>query len=171
MFIQRDPIGLLGGSNVFAYAPNPVMWIDPLGLWEFMNGAEARVSAGEFSNIYHSSTSGHAEINGLNDLLQSGNMKGQDIVISDVNGKFRAGNKPVALCSNCRLGVFDILQQGEARSISFPEVRSNKIVGQITIMAEDFASVKAELMKLTGLSKRPRSDQSWDVLKKYSKCT
>ena len=32
MFIQRDPIGLLGGSNVFQYAPNPVMWIDPFGL-------------------------------------------------------------------------------------------------------------------------------------------
>jgi len=32
MFVSRDPIGLLGGDNVFAYAPNPVMWIDPLGL-------------------------------------------------------------------------------------------------------------------------------------------
>ena len=32
MFISRDPIGLLGGSNVFQYAPNPVRWIDPWGL-------------------------------------------------------------------------------------------------------------------------------------------
>lgn len=32
MFIQRDPIGLLGGFNVFAYAPNPIGWIDPWGL-------------------------------------------------------------------------------------------------------------------------------------------
>ena len=32
MFIQRDPIGLLGGNNVFAYAPNPIHWIDPWGL-------------------------------------------------------------------------------------------------------------------------------------------
>ncbi|OOS07807.1 RHS repeat-associated core domain-containing protein [Moraxella cuniculi DSM 21768] len=32
MFIQRDPIGLLGGVNVFAYAPNPVGWVDPWGL-------------------------------------------------------------------------------------------------------------------------------------------
>ena len=32
MFISRDPIGLLGGLNVFAYAPNPVQWIDPWGL-------------------------------------------------------------------------------------------------------------------------------------------
>jgi hypothetical protein len=27
-----DPIGLLGGTNNYEYAPNPVGWIDPLGL-------------------------------------------------------------------------------------------------------------------------------------------
>ena len=32
MFTTRDPIGLLGGSNVFQYAPNPTGWIDPFGL-------------------------------------------------------------------------------------------------------------------------------------------
>ncbi|MGP5273620.1 RHS repeat-associated core domain-containing protein [Psychrobacter faecalis] len=32
MFTSRDPIGLLGGTNVFQYAPNPTGWIDPFGL-------------------------------------------------------------------------------------------------------------------------------------------
>ena len=32
MFVSRDPIGLMGGDNVFAYAPNPIQWIDPFGL-------------------------------------------------------------------------------------------------------------------------------------------
>ena len=32
MFTTRDPIGLMGGTNVFAYAPNPTGWIDPFGL-------------------------------------------------------------------------------------------------------------------------------------------
>ena len=32
MFTTRDPIGLMGGMNVFQYAPNPVGWIDPFGL-------------------------------------------------------------------------------------------------------------------------------------------
>ena len=32
MFVQRDPIELLGGSNTFQYVPNPTGWIDPLGL-------------------------------------------------------------------------------------------------------------------------------------------
>lgn len=31
-FISKDPIGLYGGYNVYAYALNPVGWIDPLGL-------------------------------------------------------------------------------------------------------------------------------------------
>ncbi len=28
----QRPIRLLGGDNVYAYAPNPVEWVDPLGL-------------------------------------------------------------------------------------------------------------------------------------------
>lgn len=32
MFISRDPIGLMGGVNTFAYAPNPTGWIDSFGL-------------------------------------------------------------------------------------------------------------------------------------------
>lgn len=32
MFTTRDPIGLRGGDNIFQYAPNPIGWVDPLGL-------------------------------------------------------------------------------------------------------------------------------------------
>ena len=31
-YVSRDPIGLTGGLNVYAYAPSPTEWIDPLGL-------------------------------------------------------------------------------------------------------------------------------------------
>ena len=31
-FTQLDPIGLAGGINLYQYAPNPLTWIDPLGL-------------------------------------------------------------------------------------------------------------------------------------------
>ena len=30
-FTTEDPIGLLGGMNLYQYAPNPLMWIDPWG--------------------------------------------------------------------------------------------------------------------------------------------
>ena len=32
MFVSRDPIGLMGGDNLFQYVPSPTRWIDPLGL-------------------------------------------------------------------------------------------------------------------------------------------
>ncbi|CAB3774180.1 sugar-binding protein [Burkholderia paludis] len=31
-FVSKDPIGLAGGLNGYQYAPNPVSWVDPLGL-------------------------------------------------------------------------------------------------------------------------------------------
>jgi RHS repeat-associated protein len=31
-YINLDPIGLTGGENLYAYAPNPLRWVDPLGL-------------------------------------------------------------------------------------------------------------------------------------------
>jgi len=31
-FTTQDPIGLRGGLNLYSYAPNPLSWIDPLGL-------------------------------------------------------------------------------------------------------------------------------------------
>ena len=31
-FVSKDPISYAGGLNLYAYAPNPVEWVDPLGL-------------------------------------------------------------------------------------------------------------------------------------------
>ncbi|MDC7897889.1 RHS repeat-associated core domain-containing protein, partial [Escherichia coli] len=34
-FLMPDPIGLLGGINLYQYAPNPLVWVEPLGLDRF----------------------------------------------------------------------------------------------------------------------------------------
>ena len=31
-FVSQDPIGLMGGVNLYQFAPNAVIWLDPLGL-------------------------------------------------------------------------------------------------------------------------------------------
>ncbi|HBK0797258.1 TPA: AHH domain-containing protein, partial [Escherichia coli] len=31
-FISQDPISIRGGLNLYRYAPNPLIWIDPFGL-------------------------------------------------------------------------------------------------------------------------------------------
>ena len=39
-FTMPDPIGLAGGYNLYQYAPNPLMWIDPWGLLCFYRGSK-----------------------------------------------------------------------------------------------------------------------------------
>lgn len=41
-YLTQDPVGLLGGINSYAYAPNPVGWLDPLGLSS--NSAQRKTS-------------------------------------------------------------------------------------------------------------------------------
>ncbi|NDO83943.1 type IV secretion protein Rhs [Citrobacter sp. NCU1] len=47
-FIVQDPIGLNGGWNLYQYAPNPIRWIDPLGLY---NG-EGQRELGKYHTFY-----------------------------------------------------------------------------------------------------------------------
>ncbi len=44
-FTQVDPIGLAGGDNLYAYAQNPLTWIDPLGLSYIPNTFKAQFRA------------------------------------------------------------------------------------------------------------------------------
>lgn len=46
-FIVQDPIGLVGGWNLYQYAPNPLRWVDPLGLMVLYRG----MSLDEFSGL------------------------------------------------------------------------------------------------------------------------
>ncbi|WP_429067534.1 RHS repeat-associated core domain-containing protein [Aeromonas bestiarum] len=45
-YISPDPIGILGGENNYGYVPNPVNWIDPLGLTPCMEIPSSRKSGG-----------------------------------------------------------------------------------------------------------------------------
>ena len=39
-FIHQDPIGLLGGYNLYQYAPNPIGWVDVFGLAKKKNSQQ-----------------------------------------------------------------------------------------------------------------------------------
>ena len=43
-FISKDPIGFAGGLNVYAYAPNPVGWVDPFGLARIPKSVKQKIS-------------------------------------------------------------------------------------------------------------------------------
>ncbi|MGE8391204.1 MAG: RHS repeat-associated core domain-containing protein [Pseudomonas sp.] len=61
-FTQPDPIGLLGGSNLYQYAQNPVRWIDPLGLETTLYRS---MSLDEYSSLMKTGTwSSHGTMEG-----------------------------------------------------------------------------------------------------------
>ena len=54
-FISKDPIGFAGGLNVYAYAPNPVGWVDPFGLaksgrWQPVGNGRIRIDPPHVEN-------------------------------------------------------------------------------------------------------------------------
>ncbi len=53
-FTQLDPIGLAGGLNEYAYAPNPLNWVDPLGL--------SKCSSSETQKLYRGVSAKHPEL-------------------------------------------------------------------------------------------------------------
>ncbi|UUE36446.1 DUF6531 domain-containing protein [Pectobacterium aroidearum] len=51
-FTTQDPIGLAGGINLYQYAPNPLGWVDPLGLTKILtDGVVYRMGSGTDSNL------------------------------------------------------------------------------------------------------------------------
>lgn len=55
-YLSPDPIGLAGGINLYQYAPNPLSWIDPLGLtgWQIDGDrTTAILQGGPFKEKYY----------------------------------------------------------------------------------------------------------------------
>ncbi|WP_370459367.1 RHS repeat domain-containing protein [Cupriavidus sp. SW-Y-13] len=57
-FISKDPIGFAGGLNVFLYGPNPVGWVDPLGLARCPCDPCSAYEVGPFNRLKRRSASG-----------------------------------------------------------------------------------------------------------------
>ena len=79
MFIQRDPIGLLGGDNVFQYVPNPIGWVDPFGLVKSNPNQRTHIT---YEGVKDGKPYiGYASMNGLG-------LKGDDVLKYRYNGDF-----------------------------------------------------------------------------------
>jgi uncharacterized protein RhaS with RHS repeats len=65
-YLCADPIGLRGGINQYAYVPNPLGWIDPLGL------CKADIQQLDPNDIHFSQSS----VNGAADLTKSMKLNG-----------------------------------------------------------------------------------------------
>ncbi|AAY40019.1 RHS repeat domain-containing protein [Pseudomonas syringae] len=77
-FITQDPIGLLGGFNLYGYCRNPTAWIDPLGLdWNYF-------LSNEDGAYYHGRASDKTSLSDV--MRRHGKNKGVD------GARFRAGD-------------------------------------------------------------------------------
>jgi RHS repeat-associated protein len=94
-FISQDPIGLLGGENLYAYAPNPTGWIDPWGWCAWSTArknfwkSEARTNASAYSpaNLQRMA-------NGTAPRMQVEVLKNGQRVIKDVSMELHHTNIP-----------------------------------------------------------------------------
>ncbi len=83
-FTTQDPIGLRGGLNLYQYAPNPLMWVDPLGL----SGESVFIHYTDKSGFESIMKTGVLEANAkgkvyITDILMSPNDVMRDILIND----------------------------------------------------------------------------------------
>jgi RHS repeat-associated protein len=87
-FISPDPIGLEGGLNTYAYGPNPIAWVDPMG-WKHhcitlssVDDSVVRTSSGyhDAADALKTQPRAHTEQKFVHDLLaepeKAGPMKG-----------------------------------------------------------------------------------------------
>jgi len=95
-FITQDPLGLEGSSNLYAYVPSPITWVDPLGLAACpvreVNGAKI------FGKGQKDGTPGHDQFSELiaNKLAMTGKFKEvyMNRSYSFANGKGVSGRRP-----------------------------------------------------------------------------
>ena len=76
-FTQPDPIGLRGGYNLYQYAPNALMWIDPLGLHETLSNSDIVCRGGtckaeNFKNASGATIDANGKISGISTQAKPG---------------------------------------------------------------------------------------------------
>jgi len=79
-FIVQDPIGLNGGWNLYQYAPNPLVWIDPTGLSRYpgvdFSGSDALYPHGESIVKIQMTGSRYGDFKAANDIAGYANASG-----------------------------------------------------------------------------------------------
>lgn len=127
-FVSQDPIGLKGGLNLYSYAPNPLRWIDPLGLHQliaFLNGEAVinpeKGSGGLWNHDWGSrkapfngyGATGHSEAKLLEHLdtsTYSGKLSGSTLEMHSLGQMLNNGTKhlsEIPACPTCQDGIAD----------------------------------------------------------------
>jgi RHS repeat-associated protein len=131
-FTQTDPIGLMGGLNLYYYAPNTIFWIDPLGL--------------DVVRLRHyTSNQGFAAI-----------QEGMKILPGDQNAvfAFRAKGKPLSMADAAEKFI---IKQNHARNYIDFDIDTNRAEFRKNDLGVEEYKIKGEVVldkKTTKFNKR-----------------
>ena len=80
-FTTQDPIGLMGGENLYQYAPNPTGWVDPLGLSRYsgvdFSGTDALYPNGKNTVVIKMTGSRYRDFKSANEIAQYSGSSGK----------------------------------------------------------------------------------------------
>ena len=120
-FISKDPISYAGGLNLYAYAPNPTGWVDPLGLARCKCEVGADTNRRSPEPIYKTTKDAKKAAESLgfkkvNETVHGGQAvfkRGNDFITRDLDGHnggaWKMASSVKALGSReSRSGTFDI---------------------------------------------------------------
>ena len=88
-FIHQDPIKLAGGDNLYGYAPNPMVWLDPFGLKGFFAPCKFKAPSGKEHTVYQQDINWDLPVNtrnGVKTNLEIASEGGSPFVVK--NGKY-----------------------------------------------------------------------------------
>ncbi|WP_276606039.1 MULTISPECIES: RHS repeat-associated core domain-containing protein [unclassified Escherichia] len=165
-FTQPDPIGLRGGLNLYAYAPNPLSYIDPLGLKCATLEYHHRQKPGKITNLRELKRQIRGQIRAFNKILKEEGMEGLKRRISNYTANVEkqgrdyvrklgsAGDGKVWLHEpDMRTGGLpgDVSRTGLSRENSILGGNAPQIADQILSMSNDVDKLTAKLI-LSGIS-------------------
>lgn len=173
-FVSQDPIGLVGGVNLYRFAPNAFGWTDPLGLKKrkrkFVNGVRATIVVGNgVPQIFSSGPRGHGEQEALFDNLLD--IENQDVTLKDIEGDFHDDDGdfvgPITICTKrCRSEMFWGAHIGGAASLTFPMVVGENFVRDVTIARRHFAYLADEMerIQIEESHAATRAKKQWEAI-------
>ena len=159
-FVTQDPIGLLGGSNLYSYAPNPLVWIDPNGLSPSQQLASAMARAGRsVPSQYAAHHLIPTNVANRSDLIQEAVKRG----IYNPNGASNGSALPMTSAESLATGK--PLHSGGHLGSYYDAARTRLSASEAKIGSLSNASDKAILRKIGAVERSMRMSLGADTLR------
>ncbi|WP_241149102.1 RHS repeat-associated core domain-containing protein [Photobacterium sanguinicancri] len=181
-FIHQDPIGLLGGINHYRYAPNPVQWVDPLGLSCKEGGGNALLNSAYFLGGI-TKYSGNAVTGTIEAIYADPTGVAWDTLYTVVDAAYYPIDivtRPLGITThavdrtNARINdALDAAQELKANTVANWECRNWEGLGSnlaaIGMVVNPRSLVKGSVTKVVGISNLPIFKQYIREVEKFSK--